>query len=224
MNSVVLLSGGLDSAVLLYKMSLEGDVYPLTVNYGQRHSKEIMAARNICEYKGNELLQRWKYLDLRSQLGSLLPSTLTGRGEIPEGHYEDESMKSTVVPNRNMILLSIATGYAQGLGIRTVAYAAHTGDHAIYPDCRPEFINALGLAIMLGTGWDEQSGVGLVAPFSSLTKADIVGLGSKLEVPFHLTWSCYNGRDKHCGKCGTCVERQEAFLFSGVADPTEYEE
>ena len=222
MNSVVLLSGGLDSSVLLYKMAQEGNVYPLTINYGQRHSKEVTAARNICESLGKDVLQRWKYLNLSADLKSLLPSTLTGVGDIPEGHYEDESMKATVVPNRNMILLSLAAGYATGLGIKQVCYAAHSGDHAIYPDCRPEFIDTLKRAVKLGTGWTSD-GVELESPFMFLTKAQVVMLGSKLGVPFERTWSCYNGRDLHCGKCGTCTERLEAFQLAGVKDPTVYE-
>ena len=223
MDSVILLSGGLDSSVLLYKMAKEGTVYPITINYGQKHSKEISAARNICESLGKDMLQRWKYVDL-SVLRSLLPSALTETDKkIPEGHYEDESMKATVVPNRNMILLSVAAGYAQGLGVKTVAYAAHSGDHAIYPDCRPEFIYELKLAIASATGWLSGEGVVLLSPFSSMTKAEVVLLGSELRVPLSMTWSCYNGREKHCRKCGTCVERQEAFRLARVKDPTEYE-
>ena len=222
MDSVVLLSGGLDSSVLLYKQAQEGKVYPLTINYGQRHSKEITAARNVCEAVGKDVLQRWKYLNLSADLKSILPSTLTGVGDIPEGHYEDESMKATVVPNRNMILLSLAAGYATGLGIKQVAYAAHSGDHAIYPDCRPEFVKVLAQAIKLGTGWNND-GVELEAPFMFMTKAQVVETGYKLKVPFSRTWSCYKGGDVHCGKCGTCVERKGAFSLAQVKDPTVYE-
>jgi 7-cyano-7-deazaguanine synthase len=222
-DSVVLLSGGLDSSVLLYKMAQEGKVYPITINYGQRHQKEITAARNICEALSREALQRWKMLDLSSDLKGILPSTLTGVGAIPEGHYEDESMKATVVPNRNMILLAIAAGYATGLGIKQVAYAAHSGDHAIYPDCRPVFIRALTEAIRLGTGWGDTDGVRLVAPFQFLSKAQVVGQGVGLQVPFSRTWSCYKGSEYHCGVCGTCRERIEAFQVAHVKDPTVYE-
>jgi 7-cyano-7-deazaguanine synthase len=222
-DSVVLLSGGLDSSVLLYKMAQEGKVYPITINYGQRHQKEITAARNICEALSREALQRWKMLDLSSDLKGILPSTLTGVGAIPEGHYEDESMKATVVPNRNMILLAIASGYAQGLGIKTVAYAAHAGDHAIYPDCRPVFIRALTEAIRLGTGWNEIDGVHLIAPFQFFSKYQVVKEGVDLQVPLSKTWSCYQGREYHCGLCGTCRERIEAFVLAGIKDPTVYE-
>lgn len=220
-KAVVLLSGGIDSTVLLYSMIADYECYPLAINYGQRHSKELLAARNVCEARGGGLLHRLRYLDLRV-LGQLLPSSLTGVGKIPEGHYADESMKATVVPNRNMILLSLAAGYAQGIGAHYVAYAAHEGDHPIYPDCRPEFIIAVDEAVHLGTGW-AQEGVRLLAPFVLVAKKDIVTLGKSLNVPFHLTWSCYVGGDIHCGKCGTCVERREAFQLARVKDPTVYE-
>ena len=154
---------------------------------------------------------------------ALFTSALTSKTiEVPEGHYADESMKATVVPNRNMILLAIAAGYAQGIGAKYVAYAPHMGDHPVYPDCRPEFIQSAGNTISLGTGWDND-GVVLITPFSALTKADIVTIGSKLHIPYELTWSCYSGGKIHCGKCGTCVERKEAFDLAGIDDPTEYE-
>lgn len=138
---------------------------------------------------------------------------------VPEGHYEDESMKSTVVPNRNMILLSIATAGSIASGLEGVAYAAHAGDHAIYPDCRPAFADAMNEAIKLCDYTSQR----LVRPFVSLTKADIVKAGAALGVPFERTWSCYNGGATHCGKCGTCVERIEAFKLAGVSDPTDYQ-
>jgi len=204
----------------MYSLVADYEVWPVTIMYGQTHQREIMAARNVCEARSVTLLERWKLVDL-SILRYLLPSALTGVGIIPEGHYEDESMKQTVVPNRNMILLAIAAGYANGLGAGFVAYAPHTGDHAIYPDCRTVFIDAMRDAIRLGTGW-ENDGVHLMTPFSKMSKADIVKLGKKLNVPYHMTWSCYKGGDYHCGKCGTCVERSEAFHLAGVPDPTTY--
>ena len=218
---VVLLSGGIDSTTLMYDLIRAYEVYPLTIEYGQRHRKEVMAARNVCAARSDDLLKRWKYLDM-SILGPLLPSSLTGKGTIPHGHYADESMKSTVVPNRNMILLSIAAGYAQGIGAKILAYAPHKGDHPIYPDCRVEFIEAMRTAIQLGTGWEKTDGVELVAPYSKMTKAEIVWLGKKLNVPYYRTWSCYEGGDIHCGVCGTCIERREAFKLAHVVDPTEY--
>ena len=214
---VVLLSGGLDSTVLMYSLVNEYEVWPLTISYGQRHNKEVMAARNVCEARDHNLLLRWKYVDL-SVLGTLLPSALTGKGEIPHGHYQKESMSQTVVPFRNGILLSVASGYAQGIGAGCVAYAAHGGDHFIYADCRPEFIFQIGEAIKRGT--DEE--VKLIAPFTYVTKSGIVKLGSELNVPFAKTWTCYEGGEVHCGVCGSCSERREAFQLAGVKDPTVY--
>ena len=214
---VVLLSGGIDSTTLMYKLVADYEVWPLTVSYGQRHDKEVFAARNTCEARGEWLLKRWKYVDL-SVLRNLLPSALTGVGEIPEGHYADESMLATVVPNRNMILLAIAGGYAAGIGAKYLAYAPHMGDHPIYPDCRPAFIDSATQTLKLGTGWNED-GVELIAPFSAITKADIVKLGKSLNVPYKLTWSCYVGDDRPCLRCGTDVERTEAFMLAGLRDP-----
>lgn len=220
-KAVVLLSGGLDSTVLLYSLLEKYECFPLTINYGQRHSKEISAAKAVCEACSKDLLERWKFVDLGA-LKNFLPSTLTGAGEVPEGHYADPVMKQTIVPGRNMILLAISAGYAQGIDAKYVAYAAHAGDHPIYPDCRPEFIDSVRNTISLGTGW-KHDGVYLLAPFVNKTKADVVKLGAKLCVPFQLTYSCYKGEKKHCRKCGTCVERAEAFRLAGVLDPTEYE-
>ena len=139
--------------------------------------------------------------------------------EIPEGHYEDVSMKQTVVPFRNGIMLSIATGYAESQGAEMLVIAAHAGDHAIYPDCREDFMKAMGEAMRLGT----YATIVLFRPFIRSTKADICDKGQQLGVDYSKTWSCYKGGVIHCGKCGTCVERREAFKVSGVPDPTEYE-
>ena len=214
---VVLLSGGMDSAVLMYSLIEDYEVWPLTLSYGQRHNKEILAARNLCEARTKALLLRWKYVDL-SVLRNLLPSTLTGVGEVPQGFYVDVNMKQTVVPNRNAILLSIAAGYASGLGAKFVAYGAHMGDHLIYPDCRPAFISSIANTIRLGTGWHDD-GVELIAPFTKMDKGDIAILGKRLTVPFKLSWSCYVGGERPCLKCGSCTERTVAFLKAGYADP-----
>ena len=211
---VVLLSGGLDSTVLMYSLVNEYEVWPLTIAYGQKHSREVIAARNVCEARDHNLLLRWKYVDL-SVLRTLLPSALTGKGEIPKGHYEDESMKQTVVPNRNMILLAVAAGYANGLGASYVAYGAHQNDRVVYPDCRPEFIKSVAHTISLGTG----GCVSLLEPFENKTKVDIVRLGAKLNVPFRLCWSCYSGSERPCLRCGTCMERVEAFNLLSLRDP-----
>jgi 7-cyano-7-deazaguanine synthase len=219
MKTVVVLSGGMDSATLLYSRLAEDErLAALSVNYGQRHVKELVAARNLCNKLG--IVHRVADLTLVRDL--VAGSALTSSSDlaVPEGHYADESMKLTVVPNRNMILLSLAVGWAVSMEFDAVAFGVHAGDHAIYPDCRKEFADAMSEAARL-CDWRE---IKLLYPFVSMTKADIALLGSRLGVPFDLTWSCYNGRRLHCGKCGTCVERHEAFALAGVADPTRYEE
>ena len=217
MKALVLFSGGLDSTVLAAQLLADGaETRLLSIDYGQRHAKELQQAEMIAEALG--LPHRILRLP---NLGPLLGgSSLTdNQVELPEGHYAEESMKATVVPNRNMILLALAGGHALSLGFDTIAYAAHAGDHTIYPDCRPEFADAMETALGLAD-WEKLS---LHRPFVNLSKTDLVKKGAELDAPFHLTWSCYAGREKHCGKCGTCVERKEAFALAKVTDPTEYE-
>lgn len=216
---VVLLSGGLDSAVLATSLVLArrgGIVRALAVDYGQRHAREIESAHDVA----GDLCIPIEVADLRS-LGRLLPgSSQTDLSvPVPEGHYADASMRATVVPNRNMILLAVAAGHAIAHGCTGVAFAAHAGDHPVYPDCRPAFIEALRPALALC----DYAGIDLLAPFAGLTKADIVTVGALLDAPMAKTWSCYAGGDVHCGKCGTCVERREAFALAHVNDPTAYE-
>jgi 7-cyano-7-deazaguanine synthase len=215
-KAVVLLSGGLDSTVLLYHLqSLGTEVLALSVDYGQRHRKELEAACAVTTAAGVP----HQIADLSGVTPLLAGSALTSSEiAVPLGHYEDETMKLTVVPNRNMILLSVATAWAITTKSDVVAYAAHGGDHAIYPDCRAEFADALAGAIAL-CDWHP---VKLLRPFVSWTKADIAKRGAELAVPMELTWSCYQGGTTHCGQCGTCVERREAFELAGVTDPTEY--
>lgn len=203
MRTVLLLSGGLDSTVLLFHLRADGqEVLPLALRYGQRHVKEVCAALAIAP--------ETVVLDL--------PGVQTIKPEVPDGHYNDEAMKTIVYPNRNMIFLAYAVGVAVDQKAEAVAYAAHAGDHTIYPDCRPEFVMSMRDAIKRGN-WDAPD---LYTPFINDTKADIVRRGADLGVPFELTWSCYKGGAVHCGTCGTCVERKEAFSLAKVTDPTEY--
>ena len=218
MKKVILIySGGLDSTVLLYQLLAAGDyVKCLSVDYGQRHRKELDAARCFAGRLGIE--HRVAGL---SGLRPLLAgnSLTTDELLVPEGHYTDESMKLTIVPNRNMVMLAVAAAWAISTKADAVAYAAQAGGHTIYPDCREAFIDAMRQAFHLAD-WHE---VGLMAPFSHYTKKEIVLIGQHLSVPFGETWSCYKGGAFHCGKCGTCVKRREAFDQAQVPDPTEYE-
>ena len=216
MKAVVLFSGGLDSTVLVYHLLNEGaDLKLLSIDYGQRHENELKSSSEIAE----SLELKHEILRLPMLNNLLGGSALTDPSiSLPEGHYAEDSMKATVVPNRNMILLSLAAGHAISLQFDTVAYAAHAGDHTIYPDCRPEFATAMDQALKL-CDWNT---VSLYRPFVQLSKHDLVRKGKELGVPFEKTWSCYAGNDKHCGKCGTCVERKEAFELVGLLDPTEY--
>ena len=209
-------SGGMDSATLLYHMVDAGHpVKSLSINYGQRHVKEIDYAKRLADHLSIE----HAIADLSAINPLLGNNSLSGRDiEIPEGHYEEENMKLTVVPNRNMILLSVAIAWAVSNKFDAVAYGAHSGDHAIYPDCRPEFAEAMDQAAQL-CDWNP---VKLLRPFVNLDKGDIAHRGSELGVPFEDTWTCYKGLEKHCGKCGACTERKEAFAKHGLEDVTVY--
>lgn len=213
MKAVLILSGGVDSTTMLYNMLEEGyEVHALTFNYAQRHKKEIDCARKITD------LQRvpHRIIDLECIAGLLGDSALLGGREVPECHYTEEAARQTIVPNRNMIMLSIAAGYSEAHGIPEVFYAAHKNDSAIYPDCRTEFVEAMKPAIRLATAWHP---VELKAPFVNMTKAEIVKLGLRLNVPYELTWSCYRGEEKPCRSCPTCIEREEAFALNCTVDP-----
>jgi 7-cyano-7-deazaguanine synthase len=220
-GAVVLVSGGLDSVTLAHLLHAEGHapLRLLSVDYGQRHRRELHEARACAERLG----ARWDVVELRS-LGRLLDgSALTdGAVEVPDGHYADETMRITVVPNRNAVLLAVAHAVAVAGGAGVVAAAVHAGDHPIYPDCRPEFVDAFRRMQTLATAGFAAPDL-LVTPFLHLTKVGIVRTGDRLGVPFARTWSCYRGGELHCGRCGTCVERREAFALAGVADPTLYE-
>lgn len=219
MSGVIILSGGMDSVTLLHSRHKEGvtGVRALSFNYGQRHDKELWYAKEAAE----RLDIPWECVSLPLQ--HLLPSSLTSPDqEVPEGHYQDETMKQTIVPGRNAIMLSIAAGYSASFGGTFVATAVHAGDHAIYPDCTPIFIRLMTKALNEGLRGVTES-MSVLAPFVHATKADIVALGSSIGVDYSQTWSCYKGGRHHCGKCGTCVERKEAFELARVPDPTTYE-
>ena len=215
-DSVIIVSGGMDSITLLHEYQSR-IALAVTFDYGSNHAKkEIAFANQHCEELGIEHL----VIPLGFIHQYFKSSLLEGAEAIPEGHYASENMKSTVVPFRNGIMLSIACGLAESRGLRYVMIANHGGDHAIYPDCREDFVNALSDAMEAGT----YEGVRIFAPYTNITKADIAKRGSEIGVDYAKTWSCYKGGEKHCGKCGTCVERKEAFELAGVPDPTEYED
>ncbi|MEW2401363.1 7-cyano-7-deazaguanine synthase QueC [Streptomyces sp. NPDC046862] len=220
-HAVVIASGGLDSSAVAYLLASQGaSVSLLSFDYGQRHRKELKHAALIAKQLGSS----HEVVDLRG-LGRLLGgSALTDTTvAVPDGHYSDDSMRITVVPNRNAIMLSVAAGVAVASKADTVAFGAHAGDHAIYPDCRPEFLEQLARTIRVGNEGFLAEDFQLLAPFLNATKADIVTAAAELGVPFEQTWSCYKGCDLHCGTCGTCWERREAFQLASVEDPTRYE-
>lgn len=215
-NSVIIVSGGMDSITLLYDHKDE-IALGISFDYGSNHNaREIPFAKMHCERLGIKHITI--NLDFMHQY--FKSSLLDGADAIPEGHYADENMKSTVVPFRNGIMLSIAIGIAESNGLDQVFIANHGGDHTIYPDCRPEFINAIDSAANVGT----YNNVHVVAPYTQITKSDIARRGKELGLDYTETWSCYKGGEKHCGKCGTCVERKEALRDAGIDDNTEYEE
>ena len=216
MKTTVLLSGGMDSVTALYHAAAEHEVTDaLSFDYGSKHNhREIPFARHHAEKLG----VRHTVIPLHFIAEHFASDLLQSGGDIPDGHYEEDSMKRTVVPFRNGIMLSVAAGFAESRGAEALVIAAHAGDHAIYPDCREAFMLAMGDAIRLGT----YAGIAVLRPFIALTKSQIAARGAALGVDFAQTWSCYKGGDIHCGTCGTCVERSEAFLIAGLNDPTEY--
>jgi len=216
MTVAVLLSGGMDSVTAFYDAMINHKVaVALSFDYGSKHNgREIPMARWHAEHLGIPHVT----IPL-GFIGEHFESNLLAKGgPIPEGHYEEGSMKRTVVPFRNGIMLAIAAGFAESRGVQGLVIAAHAGDHAIYPDCREEFMQAQAEAIRLGT----YAGIKVLRPLIAMTKADIARRGVELGVDFSRTWSCYVGGEIHCGQCGTCVERREAFLLAGVPDPTTY--
>lgn len=214
-DSIAVLSGGMDSVTMLHEFK-DRIALAVTFDYGSNHNaREAECAARQCGLLGIEHI----IIPLDFMGKYFRSSLLEGADSIPEGHYEDENMKSTVVPFRNGIMLAVACGLAESRGLKCVMLANHGGDHAIYPDCRAGFVKAMGKAMEEGT----YDGVTLFAPYTDIAKGDIAMRGKKLGVDYSLTYSCYKGGEKHCGRCGTCVERKEAMAFAGIDDPTEYE-
>lgn len=218
-KAIAVLSGGMDSTVLAYMLRADGvEIECLSVDYGQRHRREL----DYAEATAKRLGVRWHLADLTGVTHLLGGSALTDNIPVSDGHYTDASMRVTVVPNRNAIMLSVAVGLAVSSGADAVAFGAHAGDHPIYPDCRPAFVEAFEVMARQATEGYGVASLRILAPFILQTKADICATGHRLGVPWSSTWSCYKGGEQHCGTCGTCVERREAFALAGVFDPTEY--
>ena len=219
MKTLVICSGGLDSVSLAYSVASRGELSRLvSFDYGQRHRKELDYAALCAE----RLKVPHHIIDMRPIGAALTGSALTDDIDVPDGHYAEETMRITVVPNRNAIMLTIAYGIAAARGDTAVATAVHGGDHFIYPDCRPGFTE--GFDKMQRAALEGYADVALSTPFVHRSKADIVTEGARVNTPFAETWSCYKGGAHHCGRCGTCVERREAFHLAGIEDPTTYED
>lgn len=217
MKVVVLVSGGMDSVTALHAAAREHEVVAgLSFDYGSKHNhRELPYAAHHCRLLG--VAHETVSLGFMDRL--FQSDLLKSGGDIPEGHYEAENMKQTVVPFRNGIMLAVAAGYAESVGAGGLVIAAHSGDHAIYPDCREEFMAPMAAAIRAGTYAD----IEVLRPFIAERKEGIAAIGARLGIDFSTTWSCYKGGERHCGKCGTCVERKEAFALAGLDDPTVYE-
>lgn len=215
-DSVIVVSGGVDSITMLYEYR-ERIALGVSFDYGSNHNaRELPFAEMYCKRLGIPHI----VIPLDFMPKYFKSSLLQGAEAIPEGNYDDSNMQSTVVPFRNGIMLSIAAGIAESHGLSYVMLANHAGDHTIYPDCRPQFVDAMSAAIEAGT----YVGVKVLAPYTQITKTDIVRRGAALGIDYSQTWSCYKGGEKHCGKCGTCRERIEAFHDAGVVDHTVYED
>lgn len=215
-DSIIILSGGMDSVTMLYDYA-DSIALALSFDYGSNHNaKELPLAAYHCERLGIEHL----VIPLGFIKQYFHSSLLSGAADIPEGKYDDLTMRSTVVPFRNGIMLSVAAGMAEDRQLSRILMANHSGDHAIYPDCRPDFVDAMANAVREGT----YNSVELFTPYTHLTKTDIARRGKQLGIDYSKTWSCYKGGDKHCGKCGTCQERRQALAEAGIADKTIYEE
>ena len=218
MKVCVLLSGGMDSVAAFYEVLGQHEVVAcLSFDYGAKHNaREIPFAKLHADRNG--VLHQIIPLDFINLL--FKSDLLQSGGAIPDGHYAEASMKQTVVPFRNGIMLAIAAGYAESVEAEGLVIAAHSGDHAIYPDCREPFMQAMGKAMEEGT----YAKIRLLRPFIDTDKTGIARRGVELGIDFSETWSCYKGGAIHCGTCGTCVERREAFILAGLPDPTVYEQ
>ena len=214
-DSIIILSGGLDSTTMLYDYA-DNIALALSFDYGSNHNKKELA---FAAYHCNQLGIEHIIIPLEFIHQYFHSSLLSGAEAIPEGQYDEESMRSTVVPFRNGIMLAIAAGMAEDRRLARILMANHSGDHAIYPDCRPEFVQALAAAVQAGT----YNGVELFTPYTHWTKTDIARRGKELGIDYSKTWSCYKGGEKHCGKCGTCTERRQALQEAGIIDTTEYD-
>lgn len=218
-KAVAIVSGGMDSVTLLYHLlNRDYQVQMVSFNYGQRHKRELEAAA----YFAREFNLQHTILDISAIGAHLKGSALTDSVDVPHGYYAEENMRQTVVPNRNMIMLSVAGGVAVAEGAELLATGVHAGDHFIYPDCRPEFIAALNAALIVGNTGHANPAFRLYAPYQYVTKVEIAQEGARLGVPYERTWTCYEGGDVHCGVCGSCQERRAGFREAGVPDPTVY--
>lgn len=213
---VIIYSGGMDSYTVMHVAAHQGyEVHAVSFDYGQRHNKELVYAKNVTRKYNIP----HKVVDISSINQLISGSSLTSDIDVPEGHYEEDSMKQTVVANRNMILLSLAVGYAVSIKAEAVYFGAHSGDHAIYPDCRTAFVDAMNEVCKIAN----YEAIEVRAPFLKKDKIDILAEGLALGLDYAETWTCYNGREKACGKCGACQERLEAFARNNATDPLSYE-
>ncbi|KAA3635812.1 MAG: 7-cyano-7-deazaguanine synthase QueC [Calditrichaeota bacterium] len=215
-KAIILLSGGIDSTTALYHSQENYEIVKaVSFDYGSKHNaKEI----DFAQHHAEALNIPHALIELPFINELFKSHLLQSGGDIPDGHYQEKIMKQTVVPFRNGIMLSIAGGLAESENATKLIIAAHTGDHAIYPDCRTDFMQAMSQALKLGTYTKTE----IIRPFIDQDKTAIVKIGTKVGIDYSKTWSCYKGLEKHCGSCGTCIERREAFLNAGITDPTEY--